>query len=713
MTCSCRILPSIPLLLFVLAVFVQEAAGLTNVPASSFSPPTQDRQHAPLLANSNQVRSDRPTISLGIPGFSILNRNKIAYQVQKVMTGTLMQQLGGILFAGFTFTVVGATLLSLAGGSSEAGSPKDILKQSYILMNRVPGWVFHGDRFQNLVRHCLFMSNVITLSLITGIFAATVKTWVDKTLNGNDAIFEKHHILILSDLWHSQIIPVVKALERSSGQAGSEDVRGYPIVIMTPLDRAASIKKLADNLQGKMRVIVRSGDPMSMHDLNKVCVKDAKKVLFLKADDAKPAALRRRVAMQTSILRNLRPPAAKEPVAVLGTPTFKGQEKHEKDFAIVEEQEFVGRLLALCTVPSNGGLAQVYNEVLQEEVGAELYVSAEVCTAFSPFLLGKNFKDLGRLFDRSVPCGLVRKGRAMLAPDEAVVEEGDKLVVFAPDPSKTKPSRKVPQPLVKVPDMPAGEDTFGDLYKERKKVKRKVLVLNWNERAEKTIAEINEVGGKNCPVTVLGTQGKTPGATCFVGDSLDPAALKEAGAIGTSSILVLSDSKSASNTSPQTDTELLATVEALGEMAWGEHPKPRIIGTVFSSAAAAIIAKRCEELGFDHELILSDVLEAGALSQVLLRPELEEVFNELLSADTPCNLQLRPLPSALPASFSSLRLSLRQLQSLSSAQNQVILGIVQSKGNHQHSVILNPRANKALTLSPTDRLIVIAARAPR
>jgi hypothetical protein len=200
---------------------------------------------------------------------------------------------------------------------------------------------------------------------MTGIFAATVKTWVDKKINGNDPIFEKGHYLILSDHFHSQIVPIINALGRATNQPGAEFRKNAMIVVLTPLDRASAVKKLSEGVKEGMRVIVRSGDPLSITDLEKVCVADASKVLFLKSDQG---SIPRAIAMQTSVLRSLRQHKASDgrPIAVLGTPgtfqlfqplgytlgptvykhslisvlgaDFKGQEQYLDNFAIVEEQ---------------------------------------------------------------------------------------------------------------------------------------------------------------------------------------------------------------------------------------------------------------------------------------------------------------------------------------------------------------------------------------
>jgi hypothetical protein len=132
------------------------------------------------------------------------------------------------------------------------------------------------------------------------------------------------------------------------------------------------------------------------------------------------------------------------PTAVLAVP---GEGKHwqslEGDFTVCEDQEFVGRLLAMCTVESSSGLSQVYNTILKPNK-ANFYQTPPAGAHKSGFeqLVGANFDQLQGFFPRSIVCGIVRDGAVMLAPGANLkLLPTDSILVFANEKGQVAASR--------------------------------------------------------------------------------------------------------------------------------------------------------------------------------------------------------------------------------------------------------------------------------
>jgi len=127
---------------------------------------------------------------------------------------------------------------------------------------------------------------------------------------------------------------------------------------------------------------------------------------------------------------------------------------------------------------------------------------------------------------------------------------------------------------------------------------------------------------------------------------------------------------------------------------------------VFDQAARDLIADKCLSNGFTPELIMSDALEAGALTQILLRPELEEVFNTLLSASG-VELRIKPLTTFIPSG--EFKGDVRELQQVTAKYGEIALGVLtqESDAKHLYSIQLNPPAGQQLDLGKGSRVVVL------
>ncbi len=130
----------------------------------------------------------------------------------------------------------------------------------------------------------------------------------------------------------------------------------------------------------------------------------------------------------------------------------------EGDFSVCEDQEFVGRLLAMCTVESSSGLSQVYNTILKPNK-ANFYQTPPISLQKGRYdgLIGTTFDKLQSFFPRCVVCGIVRDGAVLLAPEaDLEVFPTDSILVFANEKSHLYATRTAEKPAAAAADSESG-----------------------------------------------------------------------------------------------------------------------------------------------------------------------------------------------------------------------------------------------------------------
>ena len=112
--------------------------------------------------------------------------------------------------------------------------------------------------------------------------------------------------------------------------------------------------------------------------------------------------------------------------------------------------------------------------------------------------------ELQAYYPKAVVCGLVREGRAMLAPQrDVLLQLNDEVVLLGNEDSDSvvakSPSRGRPHLTHTVSPTVRGAKVLAAAAKQP----RKVMLLNWNERGSETLCELGERLGKHGRITVL------------------------------------------------------------------------------------------------------------------------------------------------------------------------------------------------------------------
>ena len=406
-------------------------------------------------------------------------------------------------------------------------------------------------------------------------------------------------------------------------------------------------------------LVSRQGNSVKIKDLEKIELDSASHVMVLATNEQRQQVhdsssgpepdkeLWRLIRTKTALLSDMRAgteDAKDKCAAILSLPRSETWKELESQFGIYEDQEFVGELMTLCSQPQGHGLALLYNEVLQTNGGHHFMYTEHPMSISAPFLVGKPYGKAMMHYPNAVVCGLVNAdgSTVMLPPHDTVIQPGHRIIAMAQNRKAlfawrfVQPRPKTPQAVerekIMVNAARGAKDYVRDqaLAKEAQRLGKKILVINWNERATRTLEEIRQRTPKGVTLSVLTDKdtaelGYTreyplPRGTpvkFLQGDSLDQRHLVQAGALDAECIVIMSDSDTSSNVDHASDSDVFAQVKTLGALDWKEdQQRPRIVTTVYSQEAYNAIELLCEQLNFPHDLILADKIESGTLVQM-------------------------------------------------------------------------------------------------
>eukprot|EP00286_Rhodomonas_abbreviata_P000020 CAMPEP_0181288074 /NCGR_PEP_ID=MMETSP1101-20121128/132_1 /TAXON_ID=46948 /ORGANISM="Rhodomonas abbreviata, Strain Caron Lab Isolate" /LENGTH=513 /DNA_ID=CAMNT_0023392159 /DNA_START=27 /DNA_END=1565 /DNA_ORIENTATION=+ len=134
-----------------------------------------------------------------------------------------------------------------------------------------------------------YLANMVLLTGLTGgIMSSTMQT-SSALVNMNGRLSTHGHTVVLADKLDDKVLTVLCGMANEA--ATSNDAAGRlsrGVVVLTPQDRIAVHQQIESRLADerghgvKLDFVTRQGDPTVMEDLNKVCVKDASHVVWVK-----------------------------------------------------------------------------------------------------------------------------------------------------------------------------------------------------------------------------------------------------------------------------------------------------------------------------------------------------------------------------------------------------------------------------------------------
>lgn len=572
--------------------------------------------------------------------------------------------------------------------ADDSAGPLDLIWRS--LMRTLDPGTMGGDEgwpFRIMMLIVTIGGLVIVASLI-GIVSGAFDSKVEELRKGRSRVLEDDHTLILG--WSTKVFPIVNEIATANRSRGRS-----AIVILADRDKVEmedDIKAQAPDT-GSTRIIVRSGDPMNLAELEVANPHTARSIIVLAPEDSDdPDSL-----------------VIKTTLAVTNNPNRKAGEYHIvgelKDPANLEAARLVGRseahwvlsteLISRITVQTcrQSGLSVVYSELLDFD-GAEIYFTEQ------PNLTGRTYFDAQLSFADSAVMGIVQGGKVLLNPPaDTLLAAGDQVIVIAED-----------DDTIRLADPGSPDSALVSATEVAPSMPETTLVLGYNEGLRHMLSELDQYSTARSRVTVVANIEEP----AFDGlDNLDlsfqqgdPTSRLVLDALYVHQfdhIIVLAAKETL--TAQRADAKTLITLLHLRDIAVQKNVDLNVVSEMIDDRN-----RELAEVTQADDFIVSDRLISLMLSQLSENKRLTEVFEELFAADG-AEIYLRDageyVPTGVETDFYTVLEAARR-------RGETALGFrVEAhahSGERAYGVTVNPRKSDRRAFSPGDKIIVLAER---
>ncbi|HEU0033722.1 MAG TPA: hypothetical protein VFQ53_24010 [Kofleriaceae bacterium] len=631
-------------------------------------------------------------------------RQLLRYRFDNLMSRGVLAQI--FLLAAITSVLVlitaGAVVAFGVVPQDEGGQPESfghVVWRS--LMHALDAGTLSGDAGSwTFVFIMLFVTigGLLVLSALIGVLTQGFGTLIENLRRGRSVVIEKRHTVILSpgaatEKIHTLLSELVEA---------NKNVRNACVVILAPRDKVEMDAEVADAIgKAKLRVVTRTGSPLSAADLALVSLPTSRAVIVVAPDfhdDGSPMAahesdtvvLKTLLALAKAsdgrsldslhVVAELRDPRTERVARMVAGPKA----------ALIQATPLISRLLV--QTGRQSGLSVVYSELL-DFAGAEIYVRAE------PGLAGVAFRDAVHRYDTSSLIGvLTRDGQTLVPPPfERLFAAGDKVIAISDDDDTVVLDGKPPKldDAVLAVAAPRHEPTPD-----------RTLVLGTGTRLSNVLHELDAYVAPGSETVVVGEHVVQPPVldnmrvTAQLGDITDRDVLESLDVTSFDHVLVLSETTD--RTQELADARTTVTLLHLRDLARlaGKH-------VPITSEILDIGARELASIAEADDFIVSNTLISLMVSQIAENPHLVRVFDELFG---PQNFEIYLKPAidyVRPGSHAFGVLCEAALR-----RNEIAIGYrLAAQANAAEAafgVAINPSKKRVVSIGEADKLIVLA-----
>ena len=530
------------------------------------------------------------------------------------------------------------------------------------------------------------LGGIILVASLISIISNSFNTKIENLRKGRSRVLESDHTVILG--WSSKVVPIVHELCIANGTR-----KNSSILILSDRDKVEAEDELHHKVRdhGSTKLIVRSGDPMSLFDLDIANPRTARSIIILAPDDVDDP--------DTVVIRTA--------LALINNPHRKNGKYHIvgeiKDPGNLEAARLVGGneadwvlskdLISRITVQTSrqSGLSVVFTELLDFE-GDEIYFTSQ------DSLVGKSFFEAQLNFRTSCVIGVVTTNEVILNPPaDRVLQKEDQIIVIAEDDTTI---------ALDVPGTPSPEQVVVKLAPKARP--ERTLVLGYNKSLSLILPELDSYVSKGSQVKVVSsffepvsTTFKNISVTTEIGDTTSRAELESLDLHSFDHIIVLAYNEVLS--AQRADAKTLITLLHLRDIA-------KIQGTALNIVSEMMDDKNRQlaEVTDADDFIVSDKLVSLMLAQVSENPRLTEVFESLFSNE---GSEICLMPAELyvsldePLDFYTVLLAAKE-------RGETAFGYrIQEDAHHSevaYGVVMNPDKTELITFKEGDKIIVLA-----
>ncbi len=537
-------------------------------------------------------------------------------------------------------------------------------------------------------------AGIFIFSAFIGVLSNTIDGRLHDLRKGRSLVIECDHTLILG--WSENIFTIVGELA-----IANESRRGASIVILADMDKVEmedAIRVRVNDLRGT-RVVCRTGDPISVVDLELVNHHEARSVIVLAPDGEDPDAM-----VVKTLLALTRGPSRRErayhivaeirDASNLDAARLAGGD----EVVIIDKSITAGRMIVQTS--RQCGAAYVYQELLDFD-GDEIYMRHDDA------LTGKTYGDALLAYENCAVIGLRHTdGDVKLNPVPGTqIRSGDLVIAVAEDDSVFDEAGAVRAEI--------DEDAI-HVGARKDEAAEATLILGFNIRTPLVIAELDEYAQEGSRVELVATDPPTPedlitltgglkrlALNVRAGNTTDRAFLNGLGAARFDRVIVMCDADASD--SQRADARVLIQLLHLRELA-------RRTGATFT-IVSEILDEADRELASVAEvddIVVSDQVISYLLAQISENRDLAEVFTELLESNG-SEVYMRPVEeyvaTGVEVNFATLIAAARERGE--TAFGYRVADLAYDAGAY-YGVRVNPAKSEAIQTATGDRLIVLA-----
>ncbi len=523
-------------------------------------------------------------------------------------------------------------------------------------------------------------------SILIGLISSAIEEKITSLKQGRSQVLESGHTVLLG-FTPGECTLIRQLILSAAGKPNT-------IVVAADLEPDEILQSIEDNVTvpENISLICRQADIQDSAALQRLMITEARSVIISPQDD-------RNTIKTLLAVSNLISP--REDCTTRISAILSGTERRlpaslavRHNITAVETNRVLAKMIAhSCT---QSGLSQTFQEVYNFE-GSEFYM-LEV-----PDCYGTTFLELLLNMEGGVPSGIMHDGKITInPPPETVLQDGDKLLVFAEDryTPKLTPSRFRPEedPYASLPAPP------GDAADPAVQVRtQRVTIIGCNKELPTVIGNLPQnvtevmLAGIDEAVhakTLKRLKALTDIRITFFETPLEDEAAYEALARQSKHIAILSDY---SLEDDDADMDVIFHILNLRDARVRLGLHFNITAELCLGSNEALISN-----ADNTDYIVSSNMASLILAQLSESPELIDVFRELLSTEG-YELFLRTageLGCTGPQTIRSLRAHLCR-------KKCILLGLLEGDEEDSQSVF-NPPLDRELDLAPEDRLIILS-----
>jgi voltage-gated potassium channel Kch len=538
------------------------------------------------------------------------------------------------------------------------------------------------------------LGGIFVISTLIGVLTSGIESKLDSLRKGRTLVIEKDHTVILG--WSPQVFAILGELVLAN-----ESRKRASVVILADRDKVEMEDEIRERVEDlkSTRVVCRTGSPIDPADLDMVSVQRARSIIILapEGDAADSHVIKAILAITNGpnrrpepyhIVAEMHDPRNADVARMVG--------KHEVELVLL------GELISRVTVQTcrQSGLSVVITELL-DFGGDEIYFRDE------PALVGKTF---GETLSAYHDCGVMglrfaKGGVTLNPPMDTVVGAGDQLVLIAEDDDAI---------AVTSGAVPAADEAAIRLAETPAARPERTLVLGWNRRVPTIVRELDAYVAEGSEVTILAESDeasaagieRVAGALSRVtvrlqqGDTTDRATLDALDLPAFDHMILLCSDELPAQ---EADARVLVTLLHLRDIADRGNHDFAIVSEMMDLRNRSLA-----EVTKPDDFIVSEKLVSLMLSQISENKELSAVFQDLFDPEG-SEIYLKPaggyVATGTPVTFYTVLEAARRRGEVAIGYRVVAQADDPSKA---YGVVVNPDKGDRLTLSPADKVIVLA-----